>query len=63
GGIDAGGQKAKGGRSHQHLLEKLHGIPHTGLPRLGTLMMALRCVLGYSFPSVTSSVLYIMEFF
>ena len=24
GGIDAGGQKAKGGRSHQQLLEKLH---------------------------------------
>ena len=24
GGIGAGGQKAQGGRSHQHLLEKLH---------------------------------------
>merc|ERR1711991_969763 len=30
GGISASGQKAKGGRSHQQLLEKLHWIPHTG---------------------------------
>merc|ERR1712100_346899 len=30
GSISAGGQKAKGGGSHQQLLEKLHLVPHTG---------------------------------
>ena len=37
GGIGAGGQKAKGGRSHQQLLEKLHLIPHTGNERMSAI--------------------------